>query len=57
VRHPDHAPLIVERLAALARDLGLVPTGGSDFHGDGRSPLGTCTTAPEAFARLERLAG
>jgi predicted metal-dependent phosphoesterase TrpH len=33
--HPDHAAKDVERYQRLARDLGLVVTGGSDFHGPG----------------------
>jgi predicted metal-dependent phosphoesterase TrpH len=33
VWHPRHDPLTVVELLALATDLGLVATGGSDFHG------------------------
>lgn len=33
VQHPSHKPRDRDRYAALARRLGLVATGGSDFHG------------------------
>jgi predicted metal-dependent phosphoesterase TrpH len=33
VRHPGHTPEDVARLAALVEALGLVPSGGSDWHG------------------------
>jgi hypothetical protein len=33
VRHPDHDPAFEERLAALAKELSLATTAGSDFHG------------------------
>lgn len=32
--HPNHDPATVDRFMAVARDLGLLLTGGSDFHGD-----------------------
>lgn len=31
--HPEHPPALRQRYMELARDLGLVATGGSDFHG------------------------
>lgn len=31
--YPDYPPRLREHLAALARRLGMVPTGGSDYHG------------------------
>jgi predicted metal-dependent phosphoesterase TrpH len=34
VRHPSHDAELRGRLAALAVRLGLLPTGGSDWHGD-----------------------
>jgi predicted metal-dependent phosphoesterase TrpH len=34
VFHSDHDGEMVERYATLARRLGLLVTGGSDFHGD-----------------------
>jgi predicted metal-dependent phosphoesterase TrpH len=33
VRHPSHSPDDVQRLSAMADDLGLVRSGGSDWHG------------------------
>ncbi|MDR5708997.1 MAG: PHP domain-containing protein [Armatimonadota bacterium] len=35
VYHPEHTPHQMARLLALARELGLLVTGGSDYHGDG----------------------
>ena len=40
-------------MRALARDLNLVATGASDYHGGRKTVrLGECTTDPEAFATL-----
>jgi predicted metal-dependent phosphoesterase TrpH len=54
VDHQDHDPADRERLRAIARNLGLVVTGSSDYHGYGKADhdLGCNTTAP---AELERL--
>ena len=56
VFHADHVPSQRESLLRTADALGLIPTGGSDFHGarvsPGRRPGGS-TTPPEAFARLQ----
>lgn len=43
VRHPSHSPDDVQRLSAMADDLGLVRSGGSDWHGatDGYRTLGS----------------
>jgi hypothetical protein len=60
VHHPDHPPLVTDRLRALADDLHLVPTGGSDFHGDPGHTLGGWTTSEEsleALAAAARAAG
>lgn len=54
VFHPDHDPAEEARLLALADELGLATTGGSDYHGtpEGRkSPGGVVGNAP----MLERL--
>lgn len=42
VWHPRHGPADQERYARLAENCGLLPSGGSDFHGPGRTeaPLG-----------------
>lgn len=57
VDHPDHPPDVRDGLRYLAKRLGLVTTGGSDFHGESGRPVGECTTGAEAFARLEEIAG
>ncbi|GAW51905.1 MULTISPECIES: PHP domain-containing protein [unclassified Nocardioides] len=58
VDHQDHDPATRERLRAIARNLGLVATGSSDYHGVGKTDheLGCNTTAPEEYARLMELA-
>lgn len=54
VDHHDHDHETRRALRALARDLDLVETGASDYHGLGKTghPLGGETTAPEEFERL-----
>ena len=53
VYHPHHQPTIVARLLAIARDHGLLISGGSDFHGfAGRDNLGE---PPVPYALLERI--
>ena len=52
--HPDHSASLVSQYVDVARDLNLLLTGGSDFHGDsghGREP-GTVTLPAYEFARL-----
>jgi predicted metal-dependent phosphoesterase TrpH len=57
VYHPDHPRAEQERLAALARDVRLVPTGGSDDHGAfNNSGLGAMTTPPESYERIQEMA-
>ena len=54
VFHPDHDATLVERYRALARELRLLMTGGSDFHGDpahGRQP-GSVSLPVAEFERL-----
>jgi len=54
VFHPDHDATLVERYRVLARELGILMTGGSDFHGDpahGREPGRVSLPAAE-FERL-----
>ncbi|MBE3520352.1 MAG: PHP domain-containing protein [Firmicutes bacterium] len=38
--HPQHSPEDTRRYAALAREYGLIATGGSDFHGPGSAEGG-----------------
>lgn len=55
VYHPDHDAAAVAGFAALARELGLCVTGGSDFHGDpshGLSP-GAVTLPQDEFDRFK----
>ncbi len=59
VDHQDHDPASREELRGIARNLGLVATGSSDWHGTGKvdHQLGCNTTDPEAFERLLAAAG
>jgi 3',5'-nucleoside bisphosphate phosphatase len=53
VDHRDHDEADRARLRGLAADLGLVPTGSSDYHGGGKpNRLGENTTDPDAYAAL-----
>jgi hypothetical protein len=53
VEHPDHDADDRVHAAALARDLGLVGTGSSDYHGTNKTtPLGARRTDPDAYERL-----
>lgn len=56
--HPDHDAAAVERYVALARELGLLLTGGSDFHGDpAHGPTPGFVTLPSVeWARLRESA-
>jgi predicted metal-dependent phosphoesterase TrpH len=59
VRHPSHSANDTARLAALARELRLVPSGGSDWHGAAEGPrtIGMMQVPPEWLAQQdERLA-
>jgi predicted metal-dependent phosphoesterase TrpH len=38
VRHPSHSVEDIARLGTLAEYLGLVPSGGSDWHGSAEGP-------------------
>lgn len=59
VYHPTHAPEQVARFEAVARSLGLVATGGADFHGDParRPDLGGQPMPERVLKDLERAAG
>ena len=54
VDHQDHDAATRDRLRAIARNLGLVVTCSSDYHGTGKvdHELGCNTTAPEEYHRL-----
>jgi predicted metal-dependent phosphoesterase TrpH len=56
VAHPDHGEAERARLAALARTLGLVASGGSDDHGAlTHDRIGCETIEPDEFERLTAL--
>jgi predicted metal-dependent phosphoesterase TrpH len=54
VDHQDHPPETRDELRGIARNLDLVVTGGSDFHGRGKTDheLGCNTTHPDELNRL-----
>jgi 3',5'-nucleoside bisphosphate phosphatase len=53
VDHPEHGPSERRRVGDLARSLGLLSTGASDYHGSGKPQrLGQCTTAPEVLEKI-----
>jgi len=53
IDHRDNPPESRGRLHGLARDLDLLVTGASDYHGDGKANrLGENTTSPEVLAAL-----
>ncbi len=56
VHHVDHNPSVREKYLRIAEAFDLVPTAGSDFHGEAIAPdrhLGEVSMAPEDLARLE----
>ncbi len=57
VDHQDHPGPVRDELRAIARNLGLLVTGGSDCHGEGKvdHELGCETTAPDQFEALVSL--
>lgn len=64
VRHSEHPPSVEQHYRGRARALGLAMSGGSDFHGDGRTPaaehgavLGQVTLDLEDFDALRARAG
>ncbi len=57
VYHPDHSPSLREKYLRMAEALDLVPTAGSDYHGEEVAPdrhLGMVTMDEEELSRLER---
>ncbi len=60
VRHPGHDAALGQRIEQIAHGLGLLCSGGSDWHGEAagtvaRAPLGSITVPPEWLRRLELL--
>jgi predicted metal-dependent phosphoesterase TrpH len=58
VDHQEHGSDVRRELRAVARELDLVVTGSSDWHGTGKvgHELGCNTTSPEEYARLRSAA-
>ena len=58
VRHPKHSSQQEAKLRALARELDLLPSGGSDFHGPrgGRAPIGSRAVSLEWMEALRAAA-
>ncbi|MFP8883653.1 PHP domain-containing protein [Streptomyces mangrovi] len=51
--HMDHDAAARERLRGMARDLGLLATGSSDYHGSRKTcRLGEYTTDPDVYAEI-----
>jgi predicted metal-dependent phosphoesterase TrpH len=60
VFHSDHGNNLRDKLKGIAFELDLVPTAGSDFHGELVAPgrnLGSASMKPEALERLKARAG
>jgi predicted metal-dependent phosphoesterase TrpH len=58
--HSDHDPAVTRHYLALANRLGIVVSGGSDYHGEKerrRAAFGTVGLSPELFQRLAERAG
>jgi predicted metal-dependent phosphoesterase TrpH len=55
VAHSDHPPEIRSKMRCLARELGLVPTAGSDFHGEEVAPGRRLQKTEMSFEDLNRL--
>ncbi|QIQ02818.1 PHP domain-containing protein [Streptomyces liangshanensis] len=57
IDHMDHDAPTRARLRGLAKDLGLLGTGSSDYHGTRKFvELGACTTDPEIYGEITRRA-
>ncbi|MEU6281191.1 PHP domain-containing protein [Streptomyces sp. NPDC047028] len=57
VDHTDHDTDARIRLRGLAKELGLLVTGSSDYHGSRKTvPLGAYTTDPEVYGEITRRA-
>jgi 3',5'-nucleoside bisphosphate phosphatase len=53
VDHPDHDPEERAHMSGLAKELDLVTTGSSDYHGTNKTtPIAACTTEPEQLEML-----
>ncbi|GAA2243456.1 phosphatase [Streptomyces ruber] len=55
VDHMDHDPATRARLRGLAKELGILTTGSSDYHGSRKTcVLGEYTTDPEVYGEITR---
>jgi 3',5'-nucleoside bisphosphate phosphatase len=53
VDHPDQDDHDRKQASGIARELGLVQTGSSDYHGaNKRTPIAVCTTSPDQYEAL-----
>jgi len=54
--YPSYTPGHIERLRRLARQYGLIVTGGSDFHGEGSAgaPLGSIYVPAKCLTALKQ---
>lgn len=58
VWHPQHGAALVRRYRALAAELGIIESGGSDYHGPGRhTDLGGVRVPASVLRRLKDAAG
>ena len=58
IRHVNHTPQLVELYSSLARQFGLITTGGSDFHGTRKAvQMGSQHVPIEEFLRLRAMSG
>jgi predicted metal-dependent phosphoesterase TrpH len=59
VKHPSHSPADTTRLRGLCEQLGLLPSGGSDWHGaaDGPRTIGMMQVPAEWLARQDAQLG
>lgn len=55
VYYPAHSPSQVEHYLMLCRQYGLIPTGGSDYHGPGQGDHGRLAAATAPYSVLRRL--
>ncbi|MFC4766385.1 PHP domain-containing protein [Effusibacillus consociatus] len=58
--HPDHSEDARHRYAKMAEELGIIATGGSDFHGSGaehRGDLGTVSVDKSVVLKMKELSG
>jgi 3',5'-nucleoside bisphosphate phosphatase len=57
VWHPQHSPVAIRRLRELAARLGLLETGGSDYHGERGADLGDIPVSISVLGPLKQAAG